>query len=106
MFQKIKDFFMLTEGNGTAFYYGTILFTILNYVMPMSAAFVGNFFVFMGREAIRWKTERKIHYKTIFLGSLAGMFCSMEPALVPLLGDAFPFIKDAIGGFLESVMPF
>lgn len=106
MFQKIKDFFMLTEGNGTAFYYGTILFTLLNYVMPMSAAFVGNFFIFMGREAIRWKTERKIHYKTIFLGSLAGMFCSMEPALAPWVGDVFLFIKDAIGGLLESAIPF
>lgn len=98
MLDKIKNFFMLKEGNGTAFYYGTIIFTALNYFLPIEAATILTFLIFMGREGWRWKQERTINYKTLFLGALPGLFSSLEPAIAPYVGEWFPVVKDFIVG--------
>lgn len=98
MLGKVKDFFTLSEGPGTAFYYGSIIYGAMAYFMPAPPAALLCFLIFFVREAWRFKTTKKVSYKTMILGILPAFFCALEPYMLPYVGDAWSFIKDFIVG--------
>ena len=98
MFGKIKDFFTLSESTGSAFYYGTMIYGAMAYFMPAPPAALLCFLIFFAREAWRFKTEKRVSYKTMILGILPAFFCALEPYALPYVGDAWSFIKDFVVG--------